>query len=162
SNNNGVLNTGEPSAVSDAAGNYTLTGVVPGTVRLREVPQSGWARSQPGAPGAIVFTAGVRQTLTGKDFGDYQLNVLNSVDDNNANNTGPGNSFTTGGSGWTTVSGSGYQGGYASHQAAAQVIAGPEGFGYRAVTAAFQNIELAGDASAFTILSSGDDVAAAV
>src|SRR5262249_28185087 len=57
-NNNGVLDPGEPSAVTDAGGNYTLAGVFPGTVRLREVPQSGWVRSQPGAPGAYVFNVG--------------------------------------------------------------------------------------------------------
>ncbi len=134
----------------------------PGTVRLREVLQPGYARSQPGAPGTIVFTAGVRQSITGKDFGNYTVTALVTVDDDNSKNTVPGNSFTTSGNGWSTVTGSGYQGSYASHLAAAQPIAGPDGFTYRAVTAAFQNLELAGDPNAFTIISGGDDVAAPV
>src|SRR5262249_22115637 len=86
---------------------------------------------------------------------------LGVVDDNNSNNTG-GNSFVTAGAGWTTVSGAGYQGGYTTHLPGAQPIAGPDSFGYAAVTTPFQSLEIAGDPSAFTIINSADDAAVAV
>src|SRR5262249_30530797 len=122
-NNNGILDPGEPSAVTDANGNYTLAGLSPGTVRLREVPQSGWVRSQPGAPGAYVFTVGVRQTVTGKNFGNFVLGATTIVDDGD-----PG--FATTGADWTVQPG-GYNGGNSQHNLVAQPVASPDGFTYQ-------------------------------
>jgi hypothetical protein len=153
-NNNGILDSGEPSAVTDASGNYTLAGLSPGTVRLREVPQSGWVRSQPGAPGVYVLTVGVRQTVTGKNFGNFILGTTTVVDDGD-----PG--FATTGADWTVQPG-GYNGGNSQHDLVGQFVAGPDGASYQAVTAPFQNLELAGDPAAFTIISSADDLSVPV
>jgi hypothetical protein len=156
SNNNGLLDPSEPSTLTDGSGNYTLSGVTPGTIRLREVVQSGNARSQPAAPGSYVVNVGPGQTLTGQNFGNYQVNSPSIVDNNDSG-------FATTGSGWTTVPG-GYLGAYASHGpgGTGQGLAGPDGFGYQAVAVPFQNLELAGDPNAFVILNTGDDAAAAV
>jgi hypothetical protein len=75
-NNNGVLDPGEPSAVTDANGNYALTGLAPGTYTIREVPQGGWQATAPQRLFAVRGTSG-NYTLT-----IYELNgsgtVLNS------------------------------------------------------------------------------------
>ncbi len=46
-NNNGKLDTGEKSLLTDATGNYTFTGLVAGTYRVRRVFPTGYASSTP-------------------------------------------------------------------------------------------------------------------
>ena len=47
-NNNGVFDSAtEPSAVTGPGGTYTITGVAPGTWKVREVDQTGWTNSFP-------------------------------------------------------------------------------------------------------------------
>jgi hypothetical protein len=46
---NNTLDTGEQSTVSDANGNYTLSGLAPGCYTVREVLMSGWNETQPTA-----------------------------------------------------------------------------------------------------------------
>ncbi len=148
-NNNGVLDPSEPSAVSDANGNYTITDVLPGPVTLREVVQSGFVRSQPGQSGTYTFTASIRKTYTGLDFGDYAVTPLVTVD--NADTA-----FATAGPGWTTVN-SGYKGTSVSHGSTQVINLATEGYGYTAQTAFFQNLEIANDPAAFSIIDSADD-----
>jgi hypothetical protein len=149
-NNNGVFDPGEPSGVTDASGNYTITDVLPGPVSLREVVQSGYARSLPNVPGVYSFTAGMRKTYPGMDFGNYAVTPLVTVD--NAD-TG----FVTSGPGWTTVNG-GYKGSFASHLSTQVTNLATDGYGYRAQTAFFQNLEIANDTAAFTVIDSADDL----
>ncbi|MDA8745662.1 fibro-slime domain-containing protein [Rubripirellula amarantea] len=47
-NSNGRLDTGEPSEITDAEGNYTFENLAEGTYIVREVPQSGWIQTFPG------------------------------------------------------------------------------------------------------------------
>jgi protocatechuate 3,4-dioxygenase beta subunit len=69
-NNNGVLDSGEQFAVTDAQGNYTLSGLQPGAYTVREVLQNTWLRS---APGTYTVTVSAGQSATGRDFGNYHL-----------------------------------------------------------------------------------------
>jgi hypothetical protein len=71
----GVLDAGEPSDVTDAAGAYTITGIVPGTWKVREVNQAGWTCSFPAAHDAFgcyheeAFASG--GSYPDNDFGNW-------------------------------------------------------------------------------------------
>ena len=47
---NGVRDSGEPFAVSDASGSYSITGVNPGTYTVRQQLPGGWTCSRPSSP----------------------------------------------------------------------------------------------------------------
>ena len=66
----GVLDAGEPSATTDANGDYTITGVVPGTYKVREVAQAGWTQSYP-ALGYYEEVFSSSTVLTDNDFGNW-------------------------------------------------------------------------------------------
>jgi uncharacterized delta-60 repeat protein len=73
SNNNGFYDVGEISAVSNSSGFYSLTGLAPGTYRIREVRQDGWTRTKPAGVyplGYYDVTLAVGQAVSGKDFGN--------------------------------------------------------------------------------------------
>jgi hypothetical protein len=67
----GLLTAGEPSAVTDAAGLYTLTDVAVGSSVVRELPAVGWT---PTAPGTGMQLVQVRNatSLTNVNFGNKQ------------------------------------------------------------------------------------------
>ena len=44
-NKNGILDTGEATAITDASGAYRFGGIAPGTYRVREVVNAGWRRT---------------------------------------------------------------------------------------------------------------------
>jgi hypothetical protein len=70
-NNSGKPDPGEPSAVTDAGGNYRIIGVRPGTYSLRELLPDGWRISLPVDHFyRLTLTSG--QTLTNQNFGNYQ------------------------------------------------------------------------------------------
>ena len=93
-NNNEVLDNGEPSAVTDAAGKYVITNVSPGTHLLREVLPPGWIQTYPGpGPQTVIHTAG--QFHRFHNFGNaYSGSISGAVfNDDNAdgvNNAGEG------------------------------------------------------------------------
>jgi len=83
-NDNGVLDAGEPSAVTladdpatpaDEEGRYTIYGIAAGTWKVREVQQTNWINSFPptsdqyGRYYEFAFPEG--QSLYGADFGNY-------------------------------------------------------------------------------------------
>jgi hypothetical protein len=73
-NHNGVLDAGEPSAVTNPDGTFTLSNVPAGTYTLSIVGQQGWDTSTPtGGSSTITLNAG--QTVTNVSFGETQLNV---------------------------------------------------------------------------------------
>ncbi len=71
----GALDSGEPFDVTDAAGAIAITGIAPGTWKVREAPQSGWTCSFP--PTADAFGCYREEALAsgsanpGNDFGNW-------------------------------------------------------------------------------------------
>jgi hypothetical protein len=77
-NNDGQLDPGDPSALTDFSGNYTLSGVAPGeyTVRVETFP--GDVVTGP-APGTSVVDVGTGTALTSENFGLQQTSILAPV-----------------------------------------------------------------------------------
>ncbi len=89
-NGNGNRDTGEPGlqgwtvtvysvagdpvahAVSDGSGNYTITGIGPGSYTLVETVQGGWVQTQPVNPGYYSFTTTSGVNVVGGIFGDFK------------------------------------------------------------------------------------------
>ncbi len=82
-NNNGILDVGERSAVTDVGGSYTVADLGPGIYRLRQVPQSGWVQTTPN-PADLTARSGTNVTglnlgntrpgITGRAFHDLNGN----------------------------------------------------------------------------------------
>ena len=84
-NDNGTFDAAtEPSDVTDADGNYQITGILPGSYKVREVGQSGWTCSYPNNGTTDLASSPVTSTacyhdetfssgadLTGNDFGNW-------------------------------------------------------------------------------------------
>jgi hypothetical protein len=100
--NDGVLDAGEPSAVTAADGTYTITGIVPGTWRVKEVAQAGWTQSYP-ASGyhEETFTSGA--ALTNNNFGNWQYATKSGYKfkDDNGNGVFDTSEGEVGLAGWT-------------------------------------------------------------
>jgi hypothetical protein len=69
-NDDGNLDPGEPSDVSDANGDYTITGVQPGDYKVREVAQSGWNCTSP-SPCYYDLSFSSGSSSTDNDFGNF-------------------------------------------------------------------------------------------
>ena len=67
-NNNGSLDPGEPSALTDANGVYYLD-VAPGSYAIRQASAAGWSQTWPAQPYTV--TAGPGAVVVDRDFGDY-------------------------------------------------------------------------------------------
>ncbi len=85
-NDNGTKDAGEPFATTGAGGTYTITGIKPGSFKVREVPQTGWQCSAP-IPCFYTETFTSGSAKTGKDFGNYQQGTVTGLKfaDDNAN-----------------------------------------------------------------------------
>jgi uncharacterized delta-60 repeat protein len=73
SNNDGVYTPGEAVANSNSSGYYKISGLVPGTYRIREVRLNGWNRTQPAGVyplGYYDVTLSVGQAVIAKNFGN--------------------------------------------------------------------------------------------
>jgi hypothetical protein len=66
SDNDGVLDSNEPSAVTNSRGSYTINGASAGTHNVRIVQQSGWRRT---TQSTFTVSLAAAQTISGKDFG---------------------------------------------------------------------------------------------
>jgi protocatechuate 3,4-dioxygenase beta subunit len=109
-NGNGQQNAGDPgldgwtvnlvdssnnvvaSAVSDASGNYTITGVGPGSFTLQEVVQGGWIIAQPVNPSYYSLTTSSGGNVVGGIFGDFHTISVSGVVYNDID----GNGFESG------------------------------------------------------------------
>ncbi|MFC1971395.1 hypothetical protein ACFLV0_05685 [Chloroflexota bacterium] len=71
-NDDGVLDANEPSAVTLDNGRYTITGIEPGTWKVKEVTQAGWTNLSPGLGYyEETFQSGYH-SLSGRNFGNCQ------------------------------------------------------------------------------------------
>lgn len=87
-NHDGVQEPNEPSAMTDDNGNYTITGVPPGTYDLRDVVHDGWRQVSPPASGTMPDGTGgtglLRVTLPGArtvhvNFHEHRVSVSRVV-----------------------------------------------------------------------------------
>ncbi|RIK76721.1 MAG: hypothetical protein DCC68_18745 [Planctomycetota bacterium] len=74
-NNNGQLDVGEPSTVTDANGEYWFKMLPAGTYHVREVLPDGYAQSFPLTPDHTINLAG-GQIVTGVDFGNFEYIII--------------------------------------------------------------------------------------
>ena len=68
----GQRDEAEPAQLTDANGDYVLSGLAAGSYQLAEVPQSGWQRTFPAAPGYHTVTLAAGQVVPGMNFGGWQ------------------------------------------------------------------------------------------
>src|SRR5271157_2598176 len=87
------------SAQTDTSGNYTLTGVGPGTYTVEEVPQSGYIQTT--APAIYSVTVVQGQNSTGLNFGDFQLATVGGELFNDVHDDGTLDPGDPGLAGWT-------------------------------------------------------------
>jgi protocatechuate 3,4-dioxygenase beta subunit len=89
------------SATTDASGNYTITGVGPGSFTLVEAVQSGWIITQPTNPSFYSFTTSSGSNVTGGIFGDFHTISVSGSVYNDQNGDGLRNVAEPGLQGWT-------------------------------------------------------------
>lgn len=95
-NGNGVLEPGEPFAVTDAAGDFNFTNLIPGTYLVREQQQPGWIQTTP-HPAPQTIDNG--QVAGGVLFGNFQLATITGLKfhDHNGNGVQDGSEGGLGG-----------------------------------------------------------------
>lgn len=98
--NDGSLDVGDPSATTDAAGNYQLTGLSAGTYLIRIVPDPGWRETFSSGDGSQSATLTASQSLTGVNFNVTRLGMLLGSVFNDANADGVLNAHEASLSGW--------------------------------------------------------------
>jgi hypothetical protein len=96
-NNNAILDTGEPSTVSDANGEWAFSGLAPGNYVVRELNETGWVQTT-AVPALVTLTATAGETL---DIGNFRLISLSGLKFNDANGSGTLDTNETGLAGWT-------------------------------------------------------------
>ncbi|HMN42668.1 MAG TPA: SdrD B-like domain-containing protein [Phycisphaerales bacterium] len=79
SNNNGVRDPGEPSAVTAGDGTYSFTSLPPGAYVVREIVPPGYAQTAPAPTGSYSVSLVSGQAATGKNFANYLVPVLGSI-----------------------------------------------------------------------------------
>jgi protocatechuate 3,4-dioxygenase beta subunit len=89
------------SAVSNGLGNYTITGIGPGTFTLQEVVQSGWIITQPTNPSHYTFTSTSGSNVTGGIFGNFKTTSVSGDVYNDLNGDGLRQPGEPGLQGWT-------------------------------------------------------------
>ncbi len=99
-NNNGVLDPGEPSMVTNAQGVYDFTNLAPGTYYVREVVPPGWMQTMPHS-GVYKVVLGAGKIVRNKNFGDFKLGTISGMKYNDANANGRKDANEVGLSGWT-------------------------------------------------------------
>jgi protocatechuate 3,4-dioxygenase beta subunit len=75
--NNGEYVDGDPYAQTDANGNYSFSGLAPGSYTLRVYPQSGYTTTQ-GSNG-LTATVTANQSATGGNFGEAPAQASGSI-----------------------------------------------------------------------------------
>ncbi|MBD1829144.1 DUF4347 domain-containing protein [Microcoleus sp. FACHB-61] len=86
-NPDGIFQQGEPTTITDAAGNYTLRDIPAGTYQVREVQQNGWTQT---TPNPAPVTVNPSDNITGIDFGNFlpQPGAIQGLKFQDTNNNG--------------------------------------------------------------------------
>lgn len=77
-NNNGILNAGEPSTLTDATGHYAFNNLTPATYIVREVLRTGWVQTAPSAgfyQVAVGSATAAAPNITTRDFGNFPTTI---------------------------------------------------------------------------------------
>ncbi len=98
-NKNGVLDTGEVTAVADSSGNFKFGSLAAGTYRIRQVALAGY-RITTTTSGYFDVTVANGQNVTGKNFGDTQKILITGTLWKDANGNGLKDTGDSGFSGW--------------------------------------------------------------
>jgi RHS repeat-associated protein len=69
-NGDGKLDPGDPFAITDASGNYSLSNLTPGAYRIQVVPEAGYTQTTPSGSYSVTIASDGTQ-VSGKDFGEY-------------------------------------------------------------------------------------------
>ena len=74
-NGDGKLDPGDPTATTDSSGNYTFTGLHPGTYTVRQVLPDGYAATAPRSYSETV-RLGAGENAAGPNFGDVRISSV--------------------------------------------------------------------------------------
>jgi len=96
-NNNGAVDSGEESTVTGANGSYSLN-VGPGTVRIRELSQTGWVQTTAN-PASYTGTSGDNRSSV--DFGNFKKYTISGFKFEDLNGNGQRDAGEPGLAGWT-------------------------------------------------------------
>lgn len=99
-NNNGKLDPGEQTSLTDGAGDFYFTGLTAGAYEVRDVVKSGYRGSNPLTGAAIKTTVSAGQNVTGLSFGITALALVSGTVYSDANDNGRHDAGETGLSGW--------------------------------------------------------------
>ena len=78
-NDNDIFDAGEQSAMTNAAGDYAFTDLIPTSYTVAEVAQSGWQQTFPAGNGTHSLGLASGQILSGIDFGNVQSACITST-----------------------------------------------------------------------------------
>src|SRR5205085_5356413 len=79
------FDAGEPTMVTNGTGNYSFTGLGPGTYNIREFQQGGWVQTAPIPPRNVAAQSGIDVTV---DFGNFQMVSLSGQKYRDVNGNG--------------------------------------------------------------------------
>jgi hypothetical protein len=99
-NNNGKLDSGEPSMVTNKLGEYHFSNLPAGTYHVREVEQSGWIETMP-VTGSYTIVLPAGKDSKNNNFGDFKLGTISGSEYNDLNNNGHQNKGEPALVGWT-------------------------------------------------------------
>ena len=101
SNDNGLLDNGEQSVVTNQSGEYWFMSLAPGTYHVREVILAGWIQTRPKHSDKYDVTLTRGQIVTGKDFGNFKLGEIHGMKFEDKNGNGRKDPGEPGLPGWT-------------------------------------------------------------
>ncbi len=100
-NDNDIFDAGEQSAMTNAAGDYAFTDLIPTSYTVAEVAQSGWQQTFPAGNGTHSLGLASGQILSGIDFGNVQSAQIHGTKWNDVNANGMWDESESALEGWT-------------------------------------------------------------